>query len=222
MTGDMGEQGHYQHSDKIKLPDKWLELFAGYYGAHRPDLHCKVAPFKVSADCCYWMKEKPADDWAKAHNSYPYLGLMASEGGQREQGLMKNGCNYFGKSTTRSCPFAIFMRQDLLQLALDLDVPVPEVYGIIERDRFERCVQPAPSVRDAACVGLACTSKKGRIDSTGLGRTTLLSGNFGCEIVSRTRLPAKKYGWGRVLNYLESDGRTTRAGTLRGRLICGR
>lgn len=29
MTGDMGEQGHYQHSDKIKLPDKWLELFAG-------------------------------------------------------------------------------------------------------------------------------------------------------------------------------------------------
>lgn len=136
MTGDMGEQGHYQHSDKIKLPDKWLELFAGYYGAHRPDLHCKVAPFKVSADCCYWMKEKPADDWAKAHNSYPYLGLMASEGGQREQGLMKNGCNYFGKSTTRSCPFAIFMRQDLLQLALDLDVPVPEVYGIIERDRF--------------------------------------------------------------------------------------
>jgi hypothetical protein len=58
---------------------------------------------------------------------------MASEGGQREMGLMKNGCNYFGKSTTRSCPFAIFSRQDLLQLALELNVPVPEVYGTIER-----------------------------------------------------------------------------------------
>lgn len=30
-------------------------------------------------------------------------------------------------------PFAIFSRQDLLQLALDLNVPVPEIYGAIER-----------------------------------------------------------------------------------------
>jgi hypothetical protein len=133
MTGDMGEQGNFEHSEKIKLPDKWIKLFGGYYQEHRPDLDCKVAPFKVSADCCYWMKEKPADDWAKEHNSVPYLGLMASEGGQRELGLMKNGCNYFGKNTIRSCPFAIFMRQDLLQLALDLNVPVPEIYGTIER-----------------------------------------------------------------------------------------
>lgn len=33
----------------------------------------------------------------------------------------------------RSCPFAIFGRQDILQLALDLDVPVPEIYGTIEK-----------------------------------------------------------------------------------------
>ena len=65
MTGDMGEQGHWQHSDKIKLPDKWLELFAGNYQEHRPDLVCKCAPFPVSADCCYWMKELPCDQWAK-------------------------------------------------------------------------------------------------------------------------------------------------------------
>lgn len=112
MTGDMGQQGNFQHSEKIKLPDKWIELFGGNYNSHRPDLDCKTADFPVSADCCYYMKEKPADDWAKEHNSVPYLGLMASEGGQRELGLMKNGCNYFGKKTIRSCPFAIFMRQD--------------------------------------------------------------------------------------------------------------
>ena len=40
MTGDMGAQGHFQHSDKIKLPDKWLELFGGHYQEHRPDLNC--------------------------------------------------------------------------------------------------------------------------------------------------------------------------------------
>ena len=131
MTGDMGEQGNFEHSDKIKLPDKWLRLFGGHYNSHRQDLICKTAPFKVSAECCKWMKEKPADDWAKEHNSYPYLGLMASEGGQRELGLTKNGCNYYGKTVKRSCPFAIFMRADILQLAVDLDVPVPEIYGKI-------------------------------------------------------------------------------------------
>lgn len=133
MTGDMGAQGHYQHSDKIKLPDKWLKLFGGLYQEHRPDLCCKCAPFKVSPDCCHWMKEKPMHDWQRANHMVPYLGLMASEGGQRELGLIKNGCNYFGKSTIRSCPFAPFMRQDLLQLALDLHVPVPDIYGTIER-----------------------------------------------------------------------------------------
>jgi hypothetical protein len=64
----------------------------------------------------------------------PYLGLMASEGGHREKALAKNGCNYYGKTTVRSCPFAIFSRQDLLQLALDLNVTVPEIYGEIVRD----------------------------------------------------------------------------------------
>lgn len=111
MTGDMGEQGGFKHSDRIKLQDKWIKLFGGNYAHMRPDLDIRPVPnFKVSSKCCYYMKEKPCDDWAKEHNSYPYLGLMASEGGQREMALMKNGCNYYGKTTTRSCPFAIFTR----------------------------------------------------------------------------------------------------------------
>jgi hypothetical protein len=133
MTGQMGKQGNFGYSNKIKLPDKWLTLFGGLYQSHRQDLPCKSAPFKVSARCCYWMKEKPCDNWAKDNNSHPYLGMMASEGGQREWGLIKNGCNYYGVDTIRSCPFAIFLRQDLLQLALDLKVPVPSIYGEIKR-----------------------------------------------------------------------------------------
>ncbi len=66
---------------------------------------------------------------------YPYMGLMASEGGRRQKALMIHGCNYIGKTTKRSCPFAIFNRQDLLRLALELDVPVPEIYGEIVQDR---------------------------------------------------------------------------------------
>lgn len=192
MTGDMGAQGKFQHSDKIKLPDKWLKLFGGLYNDHRPDLACKTAPFKVSDRCCYWMKEKPADDFAKQNGLSPYLGLMASEGGQRRLGLIKNGCNYYGKTVTRSCPFAIFSKTDLLQLALDLKVPVPEIYGQIIK-------QP-----------------DGTLDTTRAKRTGCAMCGFGIHIEKRPhrfdRLREDNprewaywmytMGWGKVLDYI--------------------
>jgi len=192
MTGDMGAQGNFQHSNMIKLPDKWLKLFGGLYNDHRPDLDCKVAPFKVSDRCCHWMKEKPANDFAKKNGLAPYMGLMASEGGQRMWGLRKNGCNYYGKTVTRSCPFAIFSRTDLLQLAIDLDVPIPEIYGKIVR-------QP-----------------DGTLETTRAKRTGCTMCGFGIHMEKRPhrfdRLrednPKEwafwmyKMGWGKVLDYI--------------------
>lgn len=123
LTGQTGEQGGYKMSRHMKMANKWQELF------YKQD-----APFKVSDKCCYYMKEKPCNDYSKETGQKPFLGLMASEGGKRQKALMKNGCNYYGKTVVRSCPFAIFSRQDLLQLALDLEVPIPRVYGEIVRD----------------------------------------------------------------------------------------
>ena len=132
ITGETGAYGGYQKNSRMKMSQKWLELFGGYENENE-GVNYQIPPFKVSSKCCYYLKEKPCDDWAKEHNSVPYLGLMASEGGRREKSLMINGCNYFGKTTVRSAPFAIFNRQDILQLALDLKVPIPEIYGTIER-----------------------------------------------------------------------------------------
>ena len=133
ITGETGEYGGFRKGTRMQLSQKWLQKFGGA-DAEGAALGYDAAPFKVSDRCCYYLKEKPCDDWAREHKSVPFLGLMASEGGRREKALMRNGCNYFGESTTRSCPFAIFSRQDLLQLALDLRVPVPEIYGEIIRD----------------------------------------------------------------------------------------
>ncbi|SHK39007.1 hypothetical protein SAMN02745248_02436 [Hathewaya proteolytica DSM 3090] len=109
ITGECGAQGHFAKNSRMQLPKKWLELFAGMenkeYGTHY-----KQAPFKISNQCCYFMKEKPCGDWGKKHNSYPYLGIMASEGGQREESLVDHGCNYYGKTVIRSAPFAISIR----------------------------------------------------------------------------------------------------------------
>lgn len=133
ITGETGAYGGFRKNTRMKLSDKWLKKFGGA-DEEGEALQYEKAPFKVSDKCCYYLKEKPCDDWAKAHNSVPYLGLMASEHGRREKALMRNGCNYFGETTIRSCPFAIFSRQDILRLALDLKVNVPTIYGEIVRD----------------------------------------------------------------------------------------
>lgn len=122
ITGECGEQGHFAKNSRMKLPQKWLKLFGGYENENESVNYGKPDPeILVSNDCCYWLKEKPCDDWAKTHNSFPYLGMMASEGGQREEALIEHGCNYYGATVIRSAPFAIFMRNDILRLALEMD-----------------------------------------------------------------------------------------------------
>lgn len=136
MTGETGKQGGFKTTktgSRMRLPQKWLNLFGGLEN-ERYGTNYKTAPFKVSPNCCYYMKEKPCNDYSKQTGRKPYMALMASEGGQREKALMKHGCNYYGKTVTRSCPIAIFSRQDLLQLAIDLEIQVPKIYGTIEHD----------------------------------------------------------------------------------------
>lgn len=191
ITGETGEYGGHRTDTRMKLSQKWLEKFGGA-DAEGAALGYAAAPFKVSDRCCYYLKEKPCDDWAKAHHSVPYLGLMASEGGRRQKSLMQNGCNYFGESTIRSAPFAIFSRSDLLQLALDLNVPVPEIYGEIARDR------------------------DGTLRTTGAQRTGCSMCGFGIQLEKRPhrfdRLKQSnpkewefwmnRMGWGQVLDYI--------------------
>lgn len=144
ITGECGEQGHFAKNSRMKLPKKWLKLFGGYENENEGVNYQKPDPeFLVSNDCCYWLKEKPCDDWAKLHNSFPYLGMMASEGGQREEALVEHGCNYYGKTVTRSAPFAIFMRQDILQLASEMDQ-----YYVEHTDYFEELYYKQPYSRD--------------------------------------------------------------------------
>lgn len=120
ITGECGELGHFQKNSRMKLPYKWLKLFGGYEN-ETEGVYYQMPNFKVSNECCYWLKEKPCDDWAKEHESYPFLGMMASEGGQREEALTDHGCNYYGKTAMRSAPFAPYMRNDILRLAMEMD-----------------------------------------------------------------------------------------------------
>jgi len=137
ITGECGELGHFAKNSRMKLPEKWLKLFGGYENENE-GVNYQRPDFKVSNDCCYWLKEKPCDDWAKEHNSFPYLGMMASEGGQREEALIEHGCNYYGKSVSRSAPFAPFMRNDILTLALEMDKWYHDHTDIFEKKYYEQ------------------------------------------------------------------------------------
>lgn len=200
ITGETGEYGGWRKGSKMKLAQRWLDLFAGYENENE-NVHYQIAPFKVSSKCCYYLKEKSSSDWAKEHNSVPFLGLMASEGGRREKSLMINGCNYFGKSTIRSAPFAIFNRQDILQLALDLEVPVPKIYGEIKR-KSDGTLYTTKAQRTGCSMcgfGIQLEKRPHRFDR--LRETNPKEWKYWMYNCC-TDENGEKYGWGRVLDYI--------------------
>lgn len=204
ITGECGAQGHYAKDSRMQLPKKWLELFAGManeeYGTNY-----KQAPFLVSNDCCYYLKEKPCDDWAKENNSYPYLGLMASEGGQREEALIDHGCNYYGKTVMRSAPFGTFLRQDLLQLALDLKVPIPEIYGEIKR-KPNGILYTTLAQRTGCSMcgfGIHMEERPHRFDK--LRARNPKEWEFWMYKCCTDKETGEKFGWGEVLDYIGVD-----------------
>lgn len=205
ITGETGEYGGYRKGTRMKMPQKWLELFGGYENAAE-GVSYRMPPFKVSAKCCYYLKEKPCDDWAKEHNSVPFLGLMASEGGRRQKSLMLHGCNYFGKTTIRSAPFAIFNRQDILRLALELDVPVPEIYGEIVEEKGVLRTTKAQRTGCSMCgFGIHLEQRPHRFDR--LYESNPAEWDFWMNRCVTDPDTGAKYGWGLVLDYIGVEWR---------------
>lgn len=210
ITGETGKLGGYrtvETGSMMRLPQKWLDLFGGpenqKYGTNY-----QTAPFRVSPDCCYWMKEKPCNNYAKQTGRSPYMALMASEGGQREKALFKHGCNYYGKTVTRSCPFAIFSRQDILQLALDLNIQVPTVYGTIERKQNgELYTTRAQRTGCTMCgFGIHIEPRPHRFDR--LREDNPKEWEFWMYRCVTDPITGEKYGWGRVLDYIGVEWET--------------
>ena len=224
ITGETGKQGGYQKQSRMKLAQKWLELFGGYenesegveYG--KPD-------FLVSDKCCYYLKEKPCNDYAKQSGRYPYMGLMASEGGRRQKALMINGCNYISAGTKRSCPFATFQRNDILQLALErnqwylehtdlfpgidgkpIESIIPEIYGEIVRDENGNlCTTKAQRTGCSMCgFGIQKEKRPHRFDL--LWERNPKEWELWMHHVVQ-REDGSWYGWGHVLDYVGVEWR---------------
>lgn len=89
-------------------------------------------PYQVSDNCCRWLKKMPSEDYIKQTNTYPYIGILASESRLRTMNYVKRGgCNTFevpDHSHPASWPLAIWTDDDVWRFIRDRRLPLPDIY----------------------------------------------------------------------------------------------
>lgn len=108
-------------------PSKW---YASRQGKWKKLLD---APFKISDECCHWMKEEPLKELEKTLK--PFIGIMADESDRRTAAYLHTGCNAFNIRKPNSKPIGFWQEQDVLRYLRDYNVPYAKnIYGeIVER-----------------------------------------------------------------------------------------
>lgn len=123
-----------------KWADKYIKGEAMTAQGNKSFHNCKNwaflvdAPFRISNKCCDIMKKKPFVAYEKETNRVPYIGIMASEGMQRERAWMQNGCNAFESKKPKSQPLSFWTEQDILEYIVRFNVPYASVYGLIQEE----------------------------------------------------------------------------------------
>ena len=130
-----------------------------YKKTHYPQWKFLVdSPVKISDKCCYYMKEKPFNRFARETKKVKIVGTMADESYRRKTGWFKTGCNVFEKGKQASKPLSFWTEQDILQYLHDYKIPYASVYGDIIED------------------------EKGRLTTTGEKRTGCMFCPVGCHL----------------------------------------
>lgn len=91
-----------------------------------------VAPFKVSEQCCDWMKKKPFAAYEKESGRVGYTGEMAADSQLREKEYLRSGCNAFGLKKPRSKPLAFWVEADIWEYLRSLNIPYSKIYDMGE------------------------------------------------------------------------------------------
>lgn len=99
-----------------KIPKKWKFMV-------------KQNRFRFSDRCCVFLKESPFSGLKSAQ----FIGTRADDSQRRKFGYLKNGCNLFGATVTRSTPLAFWTEQDILECIQTHKIPVCSVYGEIRK-----------------------------------------------------------------------------------------
>lgn len=93
------------------------------------------APFKISDQCCYYLKKKPMKTYEKESKRKPFIGTLAEESSLRRTHWLKNGCNGFNMKNPVSNPLSFWTNQDILQYLYEYKIPYCKIYGEIQKDK---------------------------------------------------------------------------------------
>jgi 3'-phosphoadenosine 5'-phosphosulfate sulfotransferase (PAPS reductase)/FAD synthetase len=105
-----------RESKRFKLSKKWLKFID--------------SPFKISEQCCYYLKEKPQKDYAKENDIHYFVGTKAEDSMTRQSSYLGTGCNSF-KKCGNSNPLGFWTHQDILKYTIENNLPVSKIYGDI-------------------------------------------------------------------------------------------
>lgn len=91
------------------------------------------APFKISHKCCNIMKKDPVKKFEKLTGLKPIVGSMVQESNLRTQSYLRDGCNSFKSTRTRSMPLGFWNEQDILEYVYTKNLPISSVYGEVKK-----------------------------------------------------------------------------------------
>jgi len=123
--------------------------------------HLIDAPFKISEECCHYMKKEPLTRFTKDTGYLPYVGTLATESKRRRDGWLKLGCNSFDSTSPRSAPLSFWTEQDILRYIHEYGLSLAPPYGEVIK-----------------------TEKKGVVtySTTNMDRTGCMFCLFGCHL----------------------------------------
>lgn len=100
------------------------------FGNHKKYKYLLDAPFSISDKCCNEMKKKPFKTFEKKTGLKPFIGTMASEGGQRISGYIRTGCNAFNSKNPKSNPLGFWKEEDIWEYINTFNVPYSKIYNM--------------------------------------------------------------------------------------------
>ena len=157
--------------------------------------YLKEAPFRISHQCCNYLKKDPVHKYTKRTGRKPITAQMAQESQLRTQNWLKEGCNAFNNKNPISNPMSFWTEQDILRYIKTENLPICSVYGdvVIDYDKM------------GENEGQSFLFETGEepLKTTGQKRTGCMLCGFGCHIKDDTRFLQLKELHPKMYNLLD-------------------
>lgn len=134
------------------------------------------APFRISDNCCNFMKKTPSHIYGKKNIKHPFTAMMAEESVIRTDKWIKNGCNAFETKIPQSNPMSFWKENDVLSYIYSNRVTIANVYGEVAMEDSEQ-IEGQTNIHDMLNDYRQC-----KFHTTGCSRTGCMFCLYGAHL----------------------------------------